>query len=271
MCGPGKGLFAVLSLILLSLPAYAEEGEGDKKKWTGSVNLGIALTTGTTDSYSGNAQASAERAWESDTLTFGLDAIYGRADGDYNANNQTATTKWRHNFTEQFYSHAGLELGRDSIQLIQWHLVTTAGPGWRAWQAGEKRYLDLEAGVGYWHEEFRTFIDEDNDPLDPATGLRNPDWEPNSTEPDRDEAIVTASFEHANLIGDALEFKLGWEFLLPVTDTNAFVTRSELVGSVPLLAGWFFRTSFAIEYQNAPAEEAEEVNTTLTSGLEYRF
>jgi putative salt-induced outer membrane protein YdiY len=253
MCGTGRGLLAVLSLLWLCLPAYAQEGEADGKKWTGSVNFGATLTTGTTDSFSGNAQADAERAWESDTLKFGLDAIYGRADGEDNANNQAVTTNWRHDFTERLFSYAEVELGRDTIQLIQWQLITSAGPGWRAWQAGEKRYLDLEVGVGYRHQEF----------LDPGR--------PNTKEPNRNEVLTRAAFEHTNMIGESFEIKWTGEFLLPGNDTKAFFARSELMGSVPLVAGWFFRTSFGVEYQNEPAEGAEEVNTTLATGLEYRF
>ncbi|MEE8582043.1 MAG: DUF481 domain-containing protein [Myxococcota bacterium] len=225
-------------------PAEAVEPES---RWSGELVIGASLASGDVDVFTGHLKAGAERKWTADTLRLGWNGIYGITDGEQNANAQAATADWRHFFSERIFSYVDAEVGRDTIQQINWRFIGNTGPGWRAWEAGEKRHLDLELGIGYRHEEYR------------------------GVTPTRDDANVRFAFEHLNRVGEVLEVAHTGEFLLPVNDPEGFLARTELVLAVPLGASWHFRNGVALEYANEPAVGNEEVNIKASAGLEYRF
>lgn len=246
-----SGLHALLACAaaLVAAGASAEEAAEDEG-WTGSVVVGATLTTGETDSFAGSALAKTERELEIDRIRFGLEGYYGTTDGDVDANAQKATGSHRRwlgaGGAKTWYWETGAELGRDTIQDINWRALANTGPGRRVWQAGEKRYLDLEAGLGYRHEEYR-----------------------GDTET-RDDVNARVASEYSEKLGN-LEILHTLELLEPLNDPKGFLGRTDLKLSLPIVGAWKFSARFNLEYQNDPADEAEKVNTKSSLGLEYAF
>lgn len=242
--------FRVSALALIAaapLTALAEEETDEPLAWTGQVSLAGSLAQGNSDVFAATFEALAERAWESDELRLGLFAVYGRSDGDTDSDKQSATGQWRHYLRERLYAYGRTEAGRDGIQEIRWRLVAGAGPGWRAWQAADEEYLDLEAGLGYRHEDYSG----DKSTLD-AADLR-------------------AALRYQDRWGAHLEFTQSLEFLMPVNQTRDWLGRSETVLALPLGEAWHFRNSLRVDYLNNPAADNEKYDLLVGVGIEYRF
>ena len=252
----GPALVLVAALVFTA-PAAADP---DKKLgWNGSIGLGIAWTEGTTDSFNGNGTIQLERNWERDRFRTELLALYGEADSDTNTNRQELSAEYRHYFLKRLYGFASGGFGRDTVQRVRWRALANAGPGYRWWEgeSGEKRHFDTEFGVGYLHQEFlRSSSDTGN--------LQR-------REDARDDPLLRFAFEHANVLGEALEIVHTGSFLLPPTSEDEFIVRSQLIASVPIAWGWAFRNTFFVEYQNEPPPEADETTFTYSAGLEYKF
>jgi len=257
---PATMLALLLSLACLPLSAAAEdEPKKVETGWSGSAALGITLTSGTTDSFGGSVDLLAKRLWERQRLRFEGIGVLNIADGERTANNQSLSAEYRHNVDTYWFVFTGHEVGRDTVQLIKWRYFGQAGPGVRLWEVDPKeRYFDTKLGIGYLHTEFLREIDGD-----PATD--------DEAENDRDQVTGTVSFEHANRIGELLDLLHTGEILVPFNAPDEFLARTKITASLPILSGWNFRNSLAVEYQNEPAAEADNTNLTYTAGLEYKF
>ena len=242
----GVAGIAVASIFLLAAGAVQAEEEEDGP-WNGNVNLGLTNTTGTVDSLAFSAGADAERKWEKDSIAIALRAAFGRAGGETNIDQQSGELQWRRTIHERFFWHSKFRAERDDIQQIDTRLQVNTGPGYRIWEASDDQYLDLEAGAGYRREFFSGGAD------------------------DRDAADARAGFEHRNVLFDKVDLKHVGEFLLPINETDAWLARTEISFGLPIAAGWGFRTAFELSYLNKPAAGNEELNTKLTTGIQYDF
>lgn len=247
--------FASALFIALSSSAVHAEDEEGNEGWNGSIAAGIALTQGTTDSFGGNLDATAGYKWERDSLAFKANGIYTKSDGDITANNQSVNGEYRHDFTERFFGFNTHEFGRDTVQRIQWRYIAVAGPGYRWWVAGDKKYFDTKAGIGYIHQEY----------------LRDVSTDPATREKTRDDVTGNFGYEYSNLLFDTIEFLHTAGILVPLENEDEFIVNTEVVASVPIVLGWAFRNAFALEYQNEPAGDTDDTNISYTMGLEYKF
>ncbi|MCZ6785030.1 MAG: DUF481 domain-containing protein [Proteobacteria bacterium] len=243
-----RAMLLVAGLVLSAVATAHDVPEEDvsKQGWAGSVNLGASLSTGTSDLYALNGGAALKRSWTDDSLGFTLKGLYGQSDGDVTANNQSLAGLYRHDFTGRWYAYLNSEVGRDTIQFIDWRYLMNGGPGFRVWDGGDKHHLDLEAGIGYRHTVFRN---------DPTT----------------DDADIRAALIYGDWFGKVLETLLSLEYLLPANRTYDYLIRARAVISVPMTGTISFRTAFDLEYDNLPAEGASGLNTVTAIGLEYSF
>jgi len=146
----------ILLIALAASPALSAQADDEEpeKVWSGSVALSGGHSSGTRNSYNGRLQADVQRDWERDRVRLGVDALYGKSDGDTDTDAQRAFGDYRHNFTHRFFGYWNAEVGRDSVEEIKVRVSTTVGPGYRLWEQDDKSYLDGEIGVGYLHESF---------------------------------------------------------------------------------------------------------------------
>jgi putative salt-induced outer membrane protein YdiY len=242
-------LIALMAFPALSSQANTEEGEEEEKHWSGAVALSGGHYSGTRNSYNGRLQVDVKRDAERDRVRLGIDALYGKSDGNTDVDAQRAFGDYRHNFTHRFFGYWNAEVGRDSVEEIRVRFSSTVGPGYRIWEQDDKSYLDGEIGIGYMHESF-------NDETDT-----------------RNNATLRAAYEYKDTMGpkQVLEVFHTTEFLLPVTEVEAFLVRSDVGLAVPLVLELKLALSFNVEYQNEPAASAEKWSTYSTFGVRYEF
>jgi len=242
------GVAAVLVAVIATGTAWAEDTEAEEKKaWSGNVTLGLTNTTGNQDALALAAGADGERKWEHDRVGLKLRANFGRTEGENQIDNQSLALRWNHDITHRFFVVSNAEVARDEIQQIEVRFLANVGPGYRVWEGeDDDRFFDVEAGAGYRRENF-----EDA--------------------PDRDSADLRAAYEYRNELFESVDVTHTAEFLLPANETSDWLARTELVFALPIVYSWSFRTSFQLQYLNEPAPGNEELNTILTTGLQYDF
>lgn len=231
--------------------ALAQEAAGapdpEPDPWEARVALGGSLRAGDESRYSGNADGMLLRRFDVDTWTWTAVGDYGKTGGERDAENFGTNLEWRHAFNGRFFwlSNAGAD--HDAVQGRNLRLLVNTGPGYRIWEASEKRFFDVSTGVGYRHERFRG--DEfDNNLIEGRAG-----------------------YEYRDIIGETLEIVHQTDVFAPANEIEAFLAKSELTLSVPLVGGLHFRNNARYEYVNQPADDNEESNFWLTIGLEYRL
>ena len=215
--------------------------------WNGRVALGASLAAGNSDVFTSSLDALLQRDWTHDHLEFRLFAAYGTSEGQKNVDNQLLGTLWRHYYRPEFYSYLGVEAGRDDVQDVQLRLLANVGAGWTPWKVGDHRRLDLEAGLGYRMESF--------------TG----------SEPTRYDLTFRGALVFKDVWFDDVRFTQTAEFIFPVTDPGAHLTRAESSLVVPIAGAWSFRTSLRLQYQGRPADDRRALDLLATIGLEYEF
>ncbi|MEZ6194944.1 MAG: DUF481 domain-containing protein [Planctomycetota bacterium] len=228
-------------------PAAPGDAPLDPKDWTGKVALGVSATGGNSDTVNAALEAFLEKNFTQDHLEFALRVIYGKSNGEENANSQLVRGKWEHHYDERLYTFIGAELSRDEIQEISFRGFLNVGVGYRVWQESDKEFLALEGGLGYRHESFTTDT------------------------PSRDDVTARAALIYRDIWWGKAQFGQTLEFVAPLTDLGSFFARSETSLSVPVSESWSVRNSIVLNYQNDPPSSAEALDWLITAGVEYSF
>jgi putative salt-induced outer membrane protein YdiY len=254
----------------LVLAAGMASGEEEKKKegWSGEISASGSAQTGTVDTLSGTLDATTERNWTADLLTFRLFGTFGQtrdrqdnpSDDRTIQNSQALFTTWRRTLSDRFFWSTRSELSRDTTQDREVRVMLTSGPGYRFWRNDideAARHFDVSMGPGYRYELY-----------DGNTGP-GPNNEDGS---DAHLADMVAAFEYKNLFfEDRIEWTHTGGIALPMNDANAFVARTEVIMGVPLTAAWSFRTTFLFEWVNDAPDDVNSALTRTTLGLGYKF
>lgn len=280
----GRGYFqeslrGAVALVLVSCcalvwasVAVAEETTEDEieKGWTGSLALSFAAQTGTVDSFSGSAEAGAERTWEKDHVGIRLTGVYGTSrdrknepanrpsSDDTTADSQTLKGDWKHTIHERWFWNSDSSVSRDSTQDLKVRARVATGPGYRFWEGGDapKEHFDLSAGLGYRYESY--------------DGNRGGTVDENSF--DKNLADIIAAFEYKNLLFDGkIEYSHTGSAAMPANDINAYIITSEIIGAVPLTDAWSFRTGLFYEYVNDVPQDVNPSTFRVTLGFGYDF
>ena len=219
----------------------------EPKPWNGHVSLGASLSAGNSDVFTATLDALLQRDWENDHLEFRAFAVYGTAEGEVNQNSQLVGALWRHFYDPDFYAYISTEASRDEIQDRKFRGLVNVGAGIVLWKDSDKELFSLEGGVGYRLETF--------------TG----------NTPTRNDVTGRAAALYKDIFFDDVEFTQTAELIVPFTDPNSFIGRSESILSVPISESWSFRTSLRLEYNNDPAGGRDNLDILTTLGLEYSF
>jgi putative salt-induced outer membrane protein YdiY len=276
-----SGLWAswiAIGLLLMAGVSFAEDAaEEEEGAWSGEVNVSIAATSGTIDTFSGSIDTKAERTWdEVDVVGVRFVGVYGtkreRNDGSRTStetiqNAQELSARWKHTIHKRFFWLTPTSASRDSVQELEVRYAISSGPGYRLWMPEDKpakRHFDVSAGPGYRYE-----IWDGNTGAKTSTGAADTGENGDSSH----FADMVVGFEYQNLFFDEkIEYTHTGSARMPANDTASYILRSELIFDIPLTAGWAFRTGFVVEYTANPGTDEITNTTTRTSvGLGYKF
>jgi len=137
--------------------------------YTGNLNFGASVITGNTKfknySFLGELIARSERL----RLTILGRYLNGEANGILNSRNAFGTIKLDFFLTKRFYWNAGALFEQDTFQDLNLRTSLFSGPGYQFIDVGDfsssyfnKMQLSVEAGLGFFNEDFKRAADRNN-------------------------------------------------------------------------------------------------------------
>ncbi len=137
--------------------------------YSGNINFGASIITGNTRSknysFLGELIARSERL----RLTILGRYLNGEADGVLNARNAFGTIKLDFFITKRFYAYAGALFEQDTFQDLNLRTSIFTGPGYQVIDVGDfsspylhHMQLSVEAGLGFFNEDFKLASDRNN-------------------------------------------------------------------------------------------------------------
>ena len=140
-----------VGLVLLATTAVAEEKPAEKppdKLWTSSIGVGVAVTSGNTDTK--NYNLSFTTKYDPKTkVVFKADALYlrGASDGVTNVDKATADARYEYNLSDRTFVFAELNYLRDPFKDIDYFVAPLAGAGYRVIKS-DTRNLTIDGAAG---------------------------------------------------------------------------------------------------------------------------
>ncbi|MFZ1392029.1 MAG: DUF481 domain-containing protein [Dokdonella sp.] len=170
-----KALLASAVLLAIPLVAHADDGE-----WSGSGEVGFALTTGNTKSQNLNAKLAFKKE---DTLwkhNFFLNALRskGEANGEYDltANRYEVGASSGYKFDERSYLVGAARYENDDFSPYTYQWIVSLGYGYTFIKNAQTE-LSAEVGPGYRRTDLRAYAVTAGEP--PVTTIVDPDVDGN--------------------------------------------------------------------------------------------
>jgi putative salt-induced outer membrane protein len=144
--------------VFLGTGTAAQAGDG---KWKDEAELTIVDTSGNTDVSTLSAKNTLTIPISGKTKgTWKLGALYGKSDGEKNAESYSTEIRLDHSYTERFYSFGYGGWFKDRFSGIDARYYLGAGGGYRFF-LGPKHFLLGEGGLTYTSEEYTDNTDND--------------------------------------------------------------------------------------------------------------
>jgi len=158
------------SLEALAAQAPAEdapEEEGAPRRWSGSVESGLSMRRGNTDTLDFSLGATAVRKGDGHTLTLNALAAYGEADDIINTRQFKADAHWKIYHSERFYYYGLVGAERSDGRKLDLRLNTAVGLG-RDFIETERHQLSADLGVDFTMERWAPFTPAERSRVGPA-------------------------------------------------------------------------------------------------------
>lgn len=134
--------------------------------YRGSVNLGVNVQDGNTQTKNGNLNADFEARSKRQRLTAGTAYNYSEQGGGITARNAKGRIKYDFFATDRLFVYSAVLLEADRFQDLNLRTAVSGGPGYQLIQAGDLEGDSLsklevygEIGLSFFDEDFRVAVD----------------------------------------------------------------------------------------------------------------
>jgi len=231
-------------------PADDAEKSAEKVAWTGSVEAGIQIREGNTESTDMYGKVKALRASDKRELSLGASYDYAELEGETNTNRAFAECGYRLYQWERAYLFGVINAEHDEIEDLDLRLNASAGPGYKFIHS-EKTKLIGEVGVGAtaeWYDSRETGSEQ------------------------KTEGILRLHGEWTTKVFDRSTFSQVLTVLPSVTDIGTFKLVSDTSLTTPLSQKLDLRVSVHDEYDSDPEVSGVEKNDlTFRTTLVFTF
>ncbi len=156
-----KPLIALAITAALAVPSLALAQSQADDRWSGTGELGLAISKGNTDTQTLVGKLNASRTHGEWTYSAGAGFLRGESDGVESAYRYDAFASAARDLTERSYILGGLRTERDHYSSYEYQNVAAISYGYRAID-NETTRLTLEAGAGYRWSKFQDVREHDN-------------------------------------------------------------------------------------------------------------
>ncbi len=131
-------------------------------KWSGTVEAGLALRSGNTDTTDFKFAAGVKRTGDRNTLALNFEAAYGSSDNILNTRRFQGTFRWQYYLRERLYLYTIGLAERDDGRKLEHRLQGGGGLGYDIIKR-ENRTLSGDLGVTYTREQWAPFTPWERD------------------------------------------------------------------------------------------------------------
>lgn len=219
-------------------------------EWEGEAELGALITSGNTEET--NISTGFAVVHEVEHWRNSLDASsnYSESDDETTSEKYRASAETDYKFTERQYFFLRGAYEDDRFSGYRFQSSATTGYGNRVWEAGERSFLELSAGVGYRFNKLERPNDEGND--------------------DEEEAITRFAGQFNYELSDTALFRqrLGTEVGV---DEGDAITESETSLQSTITGNLSMKVSYLVQHLSDPPQGSEDTDTELSVTLLYGF
>lgn len=232
----------------------AEEVKKDsapQKTWKGSVESGINIKTGNTESTTTHLKMGYSNERKRDKIFFDMLAIFetkknkDTGGSEETANEQKVTLKYEYNTSFKVYLYLQEYFEHDELENLNFRTISSFGPGYRLFSSEKIKYR-LEGGPAFTYERYHGGITENN------SGLRFGhyfDWQMLST------TKLFAKNEYITSVEDQEDWRLD----------SSLGIKHDLMKALSL------STVLMNQYDNTPSGANRKDDTTLIGSIGYNF
>lgn len=223
-------------------PALAELS---RDPWSGRLALGLAGSSGNSDSRSINARGEALRKTDGERLSFSLRVFRQQDDGEKTADETIGRARLERDFSERFFLFGETEVENDELEDIDLRFRATLGPGYFLIREPDHE-LKGRLGLGYEHE---AYVSGGND----------------------SSAVATLGYDYMVELRKWFRFNHELTLISTIDDqpSENYRVDSLLGGEFPLGDGslWRLRAEYRHRYDNNPEPGIKELDTTYLLNL----
>jgi putative salt-induced outer membrane protein YdiY len=267
------GTFEAPMASVTTLRSPAEEAAYQKslhpgwsEGWTGSANVGFALTRGNSETKNLNIGFSAARKGFHDKLMLYTDSVYATNDLSTASPHTTANTigggaRYDHDFAARGFEFVSGDFFSNALQQLDLRAILGGGLGVHAIKSAVTT-LDLLLGANYTHESYAPFT---LPPVPPATTGTLVAAETNSL------AGLTVGDAFTRKVAKGTSLTQNLFFYPDLSNTGQYRFTCN-IGTVTKLSKWLgWQNSFDDIYVSAPPEGTKKNDLQLTTGLNISF
>ena len=213
---------------------------------TGSINVGLGMRTGNSETNAINVDGDTELKWTKHRTY--LSAEYNREEEDDTVSVDDRMFELKHDYfyTDQWFIEGLGRFEQDDVAELDLRTTLAAGLGYQPFDRDDLT-LKFVAGPGYRKEEFADGTDDSY-----MTG----EWQADYSQKFND---------------DAFRLFHNHDLSVPVEETDSFVFTSESGIRVPLRKGIIASGQVDFDWQNNPPAGTKEDDTTYTIKLGYEW
>ncbi len=261
-------------------PLEGSEPPAEAEIWVGRAELGLNGQTGNKERFDVRAGVDMNRKAEAWRLNLYLKGQYAETNSEQSANEVMGGTRAEWDISERTYVFGKLDLEHDEFEDLEVRATATTGLG-HFFVKREKLELKGWLGAGYEHETFKKDPEPVPDDLPTPTTLeesirqillitRQDDTITTTT----DEVVAEAGYSYQQDLRKNFRLKHGITYYPSVDDpfqqyrVTADTSMEFPVGKEP---DWTVRAGVRNEYDAAPQEEVDKLDTTYYLNLGYNF
>jgi putative salt-induced outer membrane protein len=231
------------SIFLISFVLFAcatGTSSAQEKKWEDAAELSYVQTGGNTEvlTFSGNNSLT-YRFSEKWKGTWDVGLLYGKTDGEKNAERYFTDLRLDYEVSEKLYYYALGGWLQDEFAGIDKRLYLGPGAGYNIW-TGEKHYLSIEGGLDYAQEDYT-----------------------DGTDSSFMEGRLLGNYEY--IFNPKTKFSQTAEYLHNFDDADKFRINTVTKLTTQLTDMFSLKVTYEINYQNEPSPETLENTDTLFS------
>lgn len=240
----GQGKFSVSGRVL-KLPAEPAEADTvPATAWHRSIDFGMNLTKGNSDTLRYSLAFDAVRERDDDLVRLRAQAMYGESDNTKDTENASARARYERRLSPRTYGLGYADWLTDTIADTDYRVTAILSPGWHLIRT-ERTVLNVEAGAGYLEEK------------------------KSDTEDGFAAGRLAASAER--LLNAHVLAWCAAEYLPKFADTSVFFVNAETGIASMLARNLSLHLTLSDRYDNAPAIGRDKNDLQLNAALSLNF